>query len=105
MKELNSLPELNARRPKSRRKGLLLLAGGALVVAGVVLGIIPIIPGTPLVLLGVGLVATHSVRGRWLRWRVTAWLRRRGMRVPHRLGGPKPDRDPRTSPKRVVSAS
>ncbi len=72
---------------RSRRKAALLFAGAALVALGVVLGIIPIVPGTPIVLVGVGMVATHSPRGRWLRWRVGAWLRRRGVRLPARLGG------------------
>lgn len=72
-----SLPPSLSARP--RRKALLVTLGIALLVVGVLLGLIPVVPGTPLVLLGVGMVASHSSRGRWLRWRVGAWLRRRGL--------------------------
>lgn len=69
-----------ARSPRAQRRKLALVSVGvALVVTGVLLGLIPVIPGTPLVLLGVGMVATHSARGRWLRWRAVSWLRRRGL--------------------------
>ncbi|MFZ9889689.1 MAG: hypothetical protein ACO3JL_19510, partial [Myxococcota bacterium] len=62
----------------SRRAGKLraLVLGGALLATGALLGLVPFLPGTPLVLLGLGLLSTHTVRGRWLRWRLRAWRRR-----------------------------
>lgn len=79
MPRTDLLPPPTRARRKSRRKLGLVLAGVALVVVGVVGGILPIVPGTPLVLLGVGMMATHSPRGRWLRWRVGGYLRARGL--------------------------
>lgn len=68
----------NRRRRSRQRKLALVALGIALVVAGMTLGILPVIPGTPMVLGGLALVTTNSPRGRLLRSKALRSLRRRG---------------------------
>lgn len=79
MQPRDLLPPPSRARRGNRRKVALVVLGVGLIVVGVVGGILPIVPGTPLVLLGIGMMATHSPRGRWLRWRVGGFLRARGL--------------------------
>lgn len=80
-----AVPRPALRRRRSRhQKVALVVAGFALVVAGVLGGILPVVPGTPLVLGGLALVTTHSPRGRLFRTRGLRWLKDRG--ILERLG-------------------
>lgn len=76
----SALPPRTRRVRRSGRSKLgWVLLGVSLIIVGFVGGILPIVPGTPIVLLGVGMMATHSPRGRLLRWRVGGFLRARGL--------------------------
>jgi hypothetical protein len=82
------------RRSRSKKKLLLVAAGLLLVVGGFLLGLLPVVPGTPIVLSGLVMVTNHSPRGRLLRSRFFRWARRRGLPVERlaRLGRRAPGR-------------
>jgi hypothetical protein len=59
------------------------MAGGLLVVAGIILGPLPIVPGFPLILLGLGILSLEFERPRvWL-----VMLKARGRTAARRLFG------------------
>lgn len=62
------------------------MAGGLLVVAGVILGPMPIVPGFPLILLGLGILSLEFERPRiWL-----AALKAKGRMAAQRLARRRP---------------
>jgi uncharacterized membrane protein YbaN (DUF454 family) len=75
------VPTQQTLRRSRPRKRLWVALGISLIVAGVLLGILPVVPGTPLTLLGLALASAHSPRMRLVRQRAQVWLLAKGIRL------------------------
>lgn len=73
-------PEAGSIRRRPRKQAWV-VAGVVLVILGVTLGIIPVVPGTPLTLLGLALASAHSPRVRLARQKTQVWLFAKGIRL------------------------